>query len=695
MKTEIGKETLILSPNLGCPQIVSIEDKDIISIIVAVSGEDSECVKNEYFEGRIAIQPSFPEPGGNSNKAAHLIFTEEPLEITGWNQLSSVNSVDDTRKIFNSELHNNVLGESTRYWELKAKINPENGNPQNELYDLIFYDNCKKSYRTNYHALHFVDTLKKDVNFLHLTDLHLAKRNDEIPNNIKFNFKGTPKNEDLKYNNFNNNFIEFVKAANKLKKDEGLDFIVITGDIIDYVNYGWDDKVNPVENNWKIFENIVLGRVECCEGLKVPIFTSTGNHDWRLHPYDIAGGKMGAVYGLEENIAKHYKYKDLSPADLKAEKKKAYEAIKSGILKKTKTALKKGDKFKLSMATWLTTKWKFCLPLVFGGGSGIVQKFTGFQFADDGITKIISSLIILVLLVGFQFAVKRVLDKYIILLVDNPLHAEVNALHYYLKNINPYFDYTASYGNNHIVIMDTGTDCFTGQLLDGKTIGNLMKLSLEDNILGGSPDSIGFDSRQTYYKWSQIAWLEKVLELIGVDKQTKSNIIICLHASPINPPDKDTWESLIETYGNGKDAIPKHKVNLTYGTINHYLSQFFHFCLGKKEINFDGTNNLKKIDLVLSGHSHKNIEFRIDDKNNNINFYTQEYSKLLKAESAKNGDINKWWDEMKPIITQTGPCGPLGHGDEIKVPYYRKIKIDDKGLINSFEICKTEKKTSL
>ena len=121
-------------------------------------------------------------------------------------------------------------------------------------------------------------------------------------------------------------------------------------------------------------------------------------------------------------------------------------------------------------------------------------------------------------------------------IIDNPLHAEAGALQYYFRYINPYLDYVFRYGKHCFIIMDTGTDIFIGKLLDKKQIKYVKKMSLMDNILGGSPDSRAFDSEQVYYNWSQIVWLEKVMKAIGGKPDAEGKNLIFLHAPPITPP---------------------------------------------------------------------------------------------------------------------------------------------------------------
>jgi hypothetical protein len=210
--------------------------------------------------------------------------------------------------------------------------------------------------------------------------------------------------------------------------------------------------------------------------------------------------------------------------------------------------------------------------------------------------------------------------------------------------------------------MDTGADVAAigeQKLLDGRKAEELKKVSLGDT-LGMSPDSIAFDDRQAFYNWSQIVWLDKILSCVSI-KGEMDKVFICVHAPPLNY-DSNYKDKLIKlSESNSKTFIEEEKdpdivrsffyesicfigknflgwkkknidcnlqklrlkkeneksLNLTYGTINHYLSQFFFLCRGLREnphrrIDPSQSSNLKKVDMVLSGHAHISVEFRMD-----------------------------------------------------------------------------------
>jgi hypothetical protein len=214
-------------------------------------------------------------------------------------------------------------------------------------------------------------------------------------------------------------------------------------------------------------------------------------------------------------------------------------------------------------------------------------------------------------------------------------------------------------------------------------------MSLEDNILGGSPDSRAFDSEQAYYNWSQIVWLERVLETVSQIANDRSKTLIFLHAPPVNPDNKVEWVNLWESERPKPKWIGKDECNLTYGTINHYLSQFFYLCMGYREselLEEEVESNLRKVDLVFSGHAHRNIEFRLEkewvamDKRHEVRIFSDVYSQIW-----DEGGPEVSWEEYKPVIVQTAACG-LGGIHDKNPPYFRKVSLDGTGKITDFRV---------
>ncbi|MCJ7647376.1 MAG: metallophosphoesterase, partial [Candidatus Lokiarchaeota archaeon] len=205
--------------------------------------------------------------------------------------------------------------------------------------------------RINNHALVVSKNDWKNINFVHATDLHLAERNDKIYEIVKnwlamqdnivefaeksikkvpFFKKKSKQNIETKVQslliieplqkrliNPNNNFKKFIRLMNKKILQNELDFIVLTGDLIDFTILSRLPKdfkklidFDYEHSNWRIFKEIILdtpqkkrrGMIEG-EELLCPIFTIPGNHDFRPYHYDIRWGNLYKKIGLNANEA--------------------------------------------------------------------------------------------------------------------------------------------------------------------------------------------------------------------------------------------------------------------------------------------------------------------------------------------------------------------------------------------------------
>jgi hypothetical protein len=154
--------------------------------------------------------------------------------------------------------------------------------------------------RINYHSLYIHMGFKNSADFtiLQITDTHIAKRYDKIPE-ILCSVRNEVECERLKrrYNNPNDNLRAFIHEANKRIQNGEKIIVVITGDITDYYFDGYsngiwacgqggsdDTRENLAKSSWdsniKCFEKIITGSDSKSEALKCPIFTVIGNHEY-------------------------------------------------------------------------------------------------------------------------------------------------------------------------------------------------------------------------------------------------------------------------------------------------------------------------------------------------------------------------------------------------------------------------------
>jgi hypothetical protein len=126
-----------------------------------------------------------------------------------------------------------------------------------------------------------------NFDFAHATDLHISRRTDGFRRKLRE--VGMAEAAE-KFNNLNDGFRMLIGYANALHDAGQLDLILVTGDVTDYV-YESDDNRNG-GGNFAYFEQLVRGKAPSPEGvaseeLRVPIFTILGNHDYRPNGYDL------------------------------------------------------------------------------------------------------------------------------------------------------------------------------------------------------------------------------------------------------------------------------------------------------------------------------------------------------------------------------------------------------------------------
>jgi hypothetical protein len=155
----------------------------------------------------------------------------------------------------------------------------------------------------NHHAVYVDERFPRDVDsftLLHVTDLHVAGRNDRIPQVLAEVRDGDETQQLLhKYRNFNDNLRAVIAYANRKVREGELVLVVATGDIVDYYQDTIPEFIDPGatkihpdpnRNNFEVFGDILTGRDERSESLLCPIFTILGNHDYLKPEPPLYGG---------------------------------------------------------------------------------------------------------------------------------------------------------------------------------------------------------------------------------------------------------------------------------------------------------------------------------------------------------------------------------------------------------------------
>ncbi|MFW9972743.1 MAG: hypothetical protein ACFFDF_21335, partial [Candidatus Odinarchaeota archaeon] len=195
-------------------------------------------------------------------------------------------------------LRNQVFGILSRFYKVQIEFNiTKEVIKFLKERNFVMFDIHSPNNHINYHSLVISKQKWKDFTIIHATDLHLAERNDrfyEIIKNwtessIKESFEDffetvkkklkINKNQENKKKIFsdikiplrkrlinpNNQFRKFIKLMNKKVLRNELDFIVLTGDLVDYTILSRLAKklrkLNEFryeDSNWQVFKNIIL-----------------------------------------------------------------------------------------------------------------------------------------------------------------------------------------------------------------------------------------------------------------------------------------------------------------------------------------------------------------------------------------------------------------------------------------------------
>jgi len=222
------------------------------------------------------------------------------------------------------------------------------------MFDVVYKLKTEKE-RINFHSVVVSKNNWEDFVFVQATDLHVADRNDNIYEIIKkwlsgFRTKGFVNFAKFSLDSFsfikksilnffnqeesetepetvgplhkrlinpNNNLRKFIRLMNKKVLRNELDFIILTGDLIDFStlsNFSADfnkfSNFHYKNSNWKVLKDILLNSPQKVrrgiirgEEILCPIFTIPGNHDFRPHHYDIRWGNLYKKIGLNLNEA--------------------------------------------------------------------------------------------------------------------------------------------------------------------------------------------------------------------------------------------------------------------------------------------------------------------------------------------------------------------------------------------------------
>jgi hypothetical protein len=710
------KSALILSPNLGCPEIVNFDDLHKgqgFRVIVAT-------LDSEQFDKKLALAacPSYENEGEdfslNLDAASACRLDDEALS-------AAFNELGETRRLISTTVRTQVFP-GHFFWEVMAKPATElgtktlravGGGARSTLYDLRLSAAGKVIGRVR-HAL-FVRVGSDTVNFVHLTDLHVAARNDLWESQIASVIDTSAGDH---FQNFNQHLRDFIKRANEAADLGELDFVLALGDLVDFSRTGLFDRT-PGDANWSTVVDILIGSelertTRNNRGLRVPVFTTTGNHDWRTFPY--AADRLRGILGISKQSAREL---DLWYRNTSVEVGQKLEEMHDRLIRKGSPLLARSwwgavtsmglrgfsvGLTRLGQRLWATgvkywrhALWGFIAAWL-GGTSikGLVsmkpQELAELRYWLANAWNSIPSqtwetlLALLLLALLASSLLPALLYQGLRGMLEGLLaiEADVANLDQYFVRFNPYFNYAFRVDNCFFAILDTGPDCLTAQSFWDNGGRKVERLRINDNILGGSPESMGFFPANEYYPYSQISWLENVLQCIQkqahqqAGEPRKCRIFVGLHAPPANLSvgkrrDADSAIATQALQESSEGLLLRKKLwfgyNIGYGGVNHYLSEFFYLCLGYLERDRRKPSG-PGVDAVFAGHAHWTLEFRLKKPDGPDGQWKPEvYYGSFAQQVEENQHPAAWWG---PLLLQTAACGPASPTDA-NPPNYRYV----------------------
>ena len=445
--------------------------------------------------------------------------------------------------------------------------------------------------------------------FIHATDTHVSRRIDSFRQRL-VDLGLTEGAREL--NNYNDSFRDFVTYVNYLYDAGVVDLILATGDLVDYLFEDGDSREGP--GNFGFFEKLILGSSPYSDGraaeeLRVPIFTSLGNHDYRTNAYPLMFELKIGPLGVK--TISNYSNLNLT----------VQEVVKMG----------GGEWIPVSQGGSLT----FLVPDVENFGRAKAAEF----------------------------------------LKTDP--AMISGSAYYFRRINRAKSFIVRAGQHRFVMLDTGPDVGAVSGIWDAIWSGILGNGSEDKLtfIGGGPNSQGLDI-------AEVELVKKAQSEAGAS----GLVVVGLHAPPLNIKGNEHAHYFRETE---HPTANRHEVSgflfrhlpgevslvTPIGSIDPPLSirkdwirtGTKHFKQGSAEDLLDdgvsrGTNadflltcvgkgSTRKVDLVLAGHKHRIVEFRLgfDSAKQRLLFFHDYYTETPDVYYPSTGIDNGFFNQKRKI----------------------------------------------
>jgi predicted MPP superfamily phosphohydrolase len=525
----------------------------------------------------------------------------------------------------------------------------------------------------------------------HLTDTHVHTKADVFEENLRLHDPIALKH----YLNWNKHF-ESIYMKSKIDSN----ILLLTGDLIDYGRGYWGlDELNGLgdnglyhsDRNWFLFYYLLASG----ERYTNPVYTSLGNHDWRLNPYPpfSPGAPIPSYIFTGLSTVRPNKHQD------------------SPIEKALKTAHGPGSDIVVSYTYSVEKKYSGILKAFLNkvGGLEIVRQFG--RLKDKSI---ITNL----------FKGYKTLNR-----PGFPSETKLESVEWYLLCINPFLDYIFTLPTGHSVLM---LDWAEGEnvVWPSTKLGRQAAVSLD--LTKFPPVDIDFSWDEGPKARNCLTALQVKLAEIFANSNGNAKII-GIHSPPIGPwhdwYSKDLRlgfkkydpvdESTFRGYPNYRANLsnngeirghplfsikPRITINwpavegmdASYGSFEQNRSWFIRFIAERKY----------HIRLVLSGHIHRQdlfvtykskitlgreetpemfIQSIFPRETHGVPSFAGANLKLSKTSNEPDGLV------PGPLYVNSTSIGPLGHfyvskGEEIHMPPgYSYIELVNDGTIKKVE----------
>ena len=296
----IPREARFLSPSLGKPIFLSLQERRLTAFIAAKkSSLNLSDLKDSFYLSPVRQKgPPIALHMEQITQRRDIPFTRHLRKILGPGKVYSFFEV-----------------------ELERKYQKEAPDQKKQRFNL--YNLCHPQIDTGLHAVVLLNHGWESARFCFISDLHVAEAWDSIqadfsrlpdqqteidPDKIFELSRAFSRRVYLdSFLNPNRNLVHFIKTANALAEKNELDFIIAGGDLVDskFKHERPKRAFSYTDTNYSLLEDILCGKYDPDVELKVPLFTVTGNHDYRLYPSSIRNYGLERC-GIHDLLKRHY-----------------------------------------------------------------------------------------------------------------------------------------------------------------------------------------------------------------------------------------------------------------------------------------------------------------------------------------------------------------------------------------------------